>query len=118
MTGLPEPQSSSSAVVIALLPGPDRKRRPRRYVYRLSYRNPEPAAVGCVLTWEVSGGRLSYQVALERDERGNLRLHCTCADAVFRAADEGRFCKHLRGLLGLGAPDLRPGEPAPVGLGA
>jgi hypothetical protein len=43
-----------------------------------------------------------YQLALERDDQGNLRLHCTCADAVFRAEAEGRFCKHARGLVEVG----------------
>jgi hypothetical protein len=42
---------------------------------------------------------------LERDEAGNLRLHCTCADAVFRAEEDGRFCKHVRGLLQIGCND-------------
>ena len=42
------------------------------------------------MTWEVSGGRMPYQIALERDDAGSLRIHCTCADAVFRAEDEGR----------------------------
>ena len=29
-----------------------------------------------------------YQIALERDEAGNLRIHCTCADAIFRAEED------------------------------
>jgi hypothetical protein len=86
-------------VLLLVLPGPDRKRSANCYVYRLSYRNPDPDAVGCALMWEVSGGRLSYQIALERDEQDNLQLHCTCADAVFRAEAEGRFCKHIHGLF-------------------
>src|SRR5215831_9176042 len=83
-------------VLMALLPGPSRKRRHAAYRYRLSYRNPLGDAVGCVFIWEVSGGRLAYQIALERDEAGNLRVHCTCADAIFRCEAEGRFCKHVR----------------------
>jgi hypothetical protein len=55
------------------------------------------------MTWEVSGGRLTYQIALEEDEGGGLRWHCTCADTVFRAEAEGRFCKHVRGLLLIGS---------------
>ncbi len=87
---------------VTVLPGPDRKRTAVSYHYRLSYRNPCPEAVGCVMTWEVSGGRLVYQVAVERTAVGGLRLHCTCADAVYRAENEGRFCKHIHGLLRLG----------------
>jgi hypothetical protein len=89
-------------ILFTLLPGPDRKRSRSRYGYRITYRNPDRDAVGCALTWEVSGGRLTYQIALERDAAGNLRLHCTCADAVFRAQEQGRFCKHVRGLLQFG----------------
>jgi hypothetical protein len=107
---------SDAAVVFTLLPGPDRKRGTRPYGYRLTYRNPDAEAVGCVMLWEVCGGRLHYQVALERDQSGGLRFHCSCADAVFRGEPEGRFCKHVRGLLDIG----RCGGtgPAPVSLGA
>jgi SWIM zinc finger len=86
---------------LALVPGPDRKRTPQLYNYRLSYLNPDPSAVGCILQWEVSGGRLGYQIAIERDEVGNLTPHCTCADSIFRAEEEGRLCKHIRALLDL-----------------
>jgi hypothetical protein len=72
---------------------------PHPYGYRLTYRNPKSATPGCVMTWEVLGGRLPYQVALERTEDGNLRVHCTCADAIYRAESTGRFCKHVQGLL-------------------
>jgi hypothetical protein len=95
----------------ARLPGPDRKRSEADYDYELLYRNPDPDAVGCVLTWEVRGGRLPYQIAVEREEAGRLRLHCTCADAVFRGALVGRFCKHVRGFLQSGQ-ELQHGEPA------
>jgi hypothetical protein len=86
-------------VVFTILPGPSRKRSPHRYGYRLTYRAPEDGAVGCVMTWEVFGGRQAYQIALERREGGEMHCHCTCADAVYRAEDQGRFCKHVRGLL-------------------
>lgn len=89
-------------VLLTVLPGPDRKRSETLYTYRLTYRNPDTAAAGCAFIWEVSGGRSGYQIALERDPAGNLRLHCTCADAVFRAEEQGRFCKHVHGLLQLG----------------
>ena len=85
-----------------LLPGPDRKRTPKVYSYRLTYRNPSEDSPGCVMTWAVYGGRMPYQIAVERQEAGQLRLHCTCADAVFRADLEGRFCKHVRGFLQVG----------------
>jgi hypothetical protein len=84
--------------LVTLLPGPDRKRRLKSYLYRLIYRNPLPHAVGCVSTWEVEGGRLVYQVSLERQEDGELRWHCSCADAIYRGEDEGRPCKHVVGL--------------------
>lgn len=95
----------SFPVLITRLPGPDRKRSEALYHYRLTYRNPLDEAVGCVMIWEVSGGRVPYQVALERDEAGSLHVHCTCADAIFRAEVEGRFCKHVHGLLQIGQPD-------------
>jgi hypothetical protein len=82
------------------LPGPDRKRTPRNYHYRLIYRNPLAAATGCVMLWEVTGGRLPYQIAWERTAAGKSLLHCTCADAVFRREHEARYCKHIDGLLG------------------
>jgi hypothetical protein len=103
LSDLPNP-SGTSRVLFTLLPGPDRKRGARPYRYRLTYRNADAEAVGCVMLWEVSGGRLDYQIALEREETGNLRCHCTCADAVYRAEDEGRFCKHIQGLLAFGRP--------------
>lgn len=97
-----------------LLPGPGRKREPRWYSYDLSYRNPDHASTGCVLMWHVAGGRQPYQVALERDERGGLHVHCTCADAVYRGETAGHVCKHVRGLMGLGR---REGGPvAPIGF--
>src|SRR5437016_5216910 len=92
----------SVVALLTILPGPDRKRSAAPYSYRLVYRNPEPEAVGCVMTWEVSGGRLPYQIAIERHEAGDLRIYCTCADAVFRAENEGRFCKHVTGFLRVG----------------
>ena len=113
MTLHPEP----AAVLFTLVPGPDRKRTAQPYGYRLTYRNPDGEAAGCVMLWEVSGGRLRYQVALERDEAGTLRLHCSCADAVFRCESEGRFCKHVRGLLEIGGR-ATDSDPAPLGIGA
>src|SRR5258708_6959726 len=97
------------------LPGPDRKRSPNKYSYRLTYCNPNQTAVGCVMSWEVSGGRMPYQIALERSEDGNVRIHCTCADAVFRAEEEGRFCKHIHGLLHLTRTAESGNESLPLG---
>ncbi len=85
-----------------ILPGPDRKRLPARYRYRLMYRNPDPATVGCLLLWEVSGGRVPYQIAIEREETGTMRSHCTCPDAVYRNDLPGHTCKHVRGFIHLG----------------
>jgi hypothetical protein len=88
------------------VPGPERKRTIRPYRYRVTYRNPEPDQPGCALACEVTGGRVSYQVALERQSSGRLRWHCTCADAVFRGEDGIHLCKHVKGLLRLGRDDL------------
>jgi hypothetical protein len=102
-----------STVVYTTLPGPTRARQPRPYRYRLTYRNPEPGTPGCTLLWEVEGGRLPYQIALERQDSGLLRWHCTCADAVYRGEDDERhLCKHVRGLRGFGRPAGR--GPCPV----
>jgi len=90
------------AVLITVLPGPTRKRVHGLYQYRLIYRHPEPEAEGCLVLWQVTGGREVYQIALQRDERKQLHWHCTCADAIFRAENEGRHCKHVKALLSLG----------------
>jgi hypothetical protein len=102
-------QPGVSTAVFTLLPGPARARTEVPYRYRLTYRNPDRDAPGCLMLWEVSGGRLPYQIALERDDAGRQRLHCTCADAVFRAEAESRVCKHVSGLLAFG----RPPHPVP-----
>jgi hypothetical protein len=99
-------QPTSSVVVCASLPGPTRKRTPSAYCYRLTYRNPEPNRLGCVLLWDVHGGRQDYQIALEREPAGTLRWHCTCADAVYRGEDAPHTCKHVRGLKALGRRPL------------
>jgi hypothetical protein len=109
--------SEPAVVLFTLLPGPDRKRVVHRYGYRLTYRNHDAEAAGCVLLWEVRGGRQPYQVALERDEQGVLRLHCSCADAIYRCESEGRLCKHARGLLEIGSRDTGTGD-AHIGIGA
>jgi hypothetical protein len=100
-----------------LLPGPQRRRGPTWYAYRLLFRNPDQEGAGCTMLWEVTGGRMAYQIALERDEQNEAHVHCTCADAVFRAEPEGRFCKHIHGLLSLGktdAPEKGYGGVAPA----
>ncbi len=83
-------------VLFAALPGPTRKRTPSAYCYRVTHRGDEVEA-GCAMMWDVLGGREVYQVALERLPDGELRWHCTCADAAYRG--DGRHqCKHVRGL--------------------
>jgi hypothetical protein len=57
---------------------------------------------------------MPYQIALERDEAGTLGIHCTCADAIFRAEEEGRFCKHVHGLLRIGRNDDGVGDALPL----
>lgn len=83
---------------VVYLPGPTRKRAEVAYLYTIRYWNPD-VATGCVMLWEVQGGRAIYQIALERDVEGSLRLHCTCADAIYRGEDRPHFCKHMHGLL-------------------
>jgi hypothetical protein len=100
--------------VLTVLPGPDRKRSASPYSYRLTYRNPDPSAHGCVMAWEVHGGRSAYQIAVERHAADELRVFCTCADAVYRGEVEGHVCKHVTGFLHIGrelqeqAEALRP----------
>lgn len=98
--------SSLSPILFTLLPGPTRKRADTTYCYRLTYHNPNDTDIGCVMTWEITGGRLAYQIAVEREETGTLRLHCTCADAVYRGEEEGHTCKHVRALLAFGTPSV------------
>ena len=92
------PRAGLGAMTVTL-PGADRKRTPANYAYRVTYRSPDPATPGCVMTWHVRGGRQTYQVALERTEGGTLRWHCSCADAVYRGDGDPRHaCKHISGL--------------------
>lgn len=92
----PRPKTFA-AQLLAELPGPSRKRTPAEYRYRLTYRNPTPTDDGCVMVWEVIGGRLPYQIAVERIGKAT-RWHCTCADAVYREDELHHRCKHVRGL--------------------
>ncbi len=108
----------AAAEVFASLPGPTRKRALSPYCYRLTYRNPDPGGRGCVLLWDVYGGRDTYQIALEREPAGGLRWHCTCADAVYRGEDAPHVCKHVRGLQALGRQPLAPTPPSEACPGA
>src|SRR5262245_8314368 len=93
------------AVLLTILPGPDRKRSETTYQYHLSYRHPQAEAEGCLMLWHVSGGRQEYQIALERDSQQRLHWHCTCADAVYRGEKlPNHICKHVRGLLAITPP--------------
>lgn len=90
------------ALITLVLPGPDRKRTPAAYHFRVTYRNPEPGETGCVMTWDVTGGRDVYQIALERGADGRHLWHCTCEDAVYRHENRNdRHCKHVHGLMEL-----------------
>ncbi len=103
-----EAPTSPIAMLTTFLPGPDRKRQPSAYHYRVTYRNSRPEP-GCVMTWEVLGGRQVYQVALEETPSGSRRWHCSCADAIFRGDGNPRHvCKHIRGLM-----QCLPTMPAP-----
>ncbi len=89
----------SFALITLILPGPDRKRQPSPYHYRVTYRNPDPSEPGCLMTWDVLGGRERYQIALEQTPSGETAWHCTCADAVFHGDNNhAHRCKHVRGL--------------------
>lgn len=90
------------AVVSVTLPGPDRKRTPAAYQFHVTYRNPEPAEPGCVMTWRVTGGREAYQVAAERADDGHINWHCTCPDAIYHGTYRHAYCcKHVHGLQAL-----------------
>jgi len=89
-----------------VLPGPTRKRCDSSYRYQITYRNPERDRAGCLMTWAVVGGRQTYQIALEQDDKGQLHWHCTCADSIYRAEQQGRCCKHVQGLLAFGWPSF------------
>jgi hypothetical protein len=83
-----------------VLPGTDRHRSHSLYQYRITYRNPDPVEPGCVMTWDVAGGRHPYQIAVERTDGGDVRWHCSCADAVYRGEDNpNHTCKHVKGLI-------------------
>jgi hypothetical protein len=97
-----QPQRASFAIVTVILPGPDRKRTPAPYQFRVSYRNPEPTGPGCVMTWQVLGGREEYQVAAERTEGGRVEWHCTCPDAIYHEDHRNAHgCKHVQGIQAL-----------------
>ena len=91
--------NSSTGLTLQVLPGPDRKRTPQPYRYRIIYRSPEPDSAGCLMTWSVEGGQIDYQVTLERLPEGGTAWHCTCADQVYRSdGDPKHQCKHIKGL--------------------
>ncbi len=93
-------QNDTQTTLVVSLPGPHRTRAAALYSYRLTYRNANPLEVGCVATWNISGGRLPYQVAAERTETGSIRWYCTCADAVYLGSHNANHaCKHVRGLV-------------------
>src|SRR5688572_22847130 len=58
---VPTVAPSPNGMVMKVLPGADRKRTPGLYCFRVTYRNPDGLEPGCVMTWEVSGGRTPYQ---------------------------------------------------------
>ena len=95
----PKPKSGGISVTI---PGPTRKQEPAEYRFRVTYRCGPTRDPGCLMTWEVTGGRSPYQLALERTDAGGTRWHCTCADFVYRGERGDRpayQCKHVHGLV-------------------
>jgi hypothetical protein len=102
------------AEVTLVLPGPDRKRQPLPYHYRITFRSPTPTEPGCVATWEIYGGREEYQLSLERTGAGELVWHCSCPDAVYRRENNPRHdCKHVVALKDLFALVNPPPDAAP-----
>src|ERR1700722_7062276 len=101
MTPKGQPRTSF-AIATAMLPGPDRKRLPAPYQFRVTYRNPDPVEPGCVMTWSVAGGREEYQVAAETTDDGPIGWHCALPDAVFHGTYRHAYCcKHVHGLQAL-----------------
>jgi len=97
-TNLPRTYTTLGLLSV-IVPGPDRKRLPAPYAYRIAYRNAEAGDGECAMVWEVYGGRLPYQIAAERTTDGVV-YHCSCADAVYRGEDNpGHVCKHVQALL-------------------
>lgn len=97
---LSKQKARAAGVVAVSLPGPTRKRDLAEYRFRVTYRGTEVREPGCLMTWEVTGGRSRYQLALERTEAGDTRWHCTCADFEYRGDDRPRYrCKHVSGLV-------------------
>ncbi len=90
------------SITFLTLPGPTRKRLPSPYCYRLTYETRTPMLPGCLMVWDVMGGRDIYQVVLERNEQGCLCWHCTCPDAVYRGESRASHCKHVHGLQSVG----------------
>ena len=57
---------------------------------------------GCVMTWQVTGGREEYQVAAERADDGHINWHCTCPDAIYHERYRNAcHCKHVQGIQAL-----------------
>jgi hypothetical protein len=109
MVLVPQSSGRTLGLVTMLLPGADRKRTISLYQYRVTFRTNNGHEPGCVMTWEVSGGRLPYQIAAERLADGSLKYHCTCADAVYRGeGDPHHQCKHVHGLLDTMPPVINP----------
>lgn len=96
----PSTRKAKIGQIVLDLPGPDRKRLPKEYRYRVVFQHEGEREPGCVMMWEVTGGREVYQIALERTDRGNTKWHCTCADATFRGEQSANYqCKHVHGLI-------------------
>ena len=90
--------SPNKMVLLIELPGPTRKRLPAEYRFLITHRGPVQQDSGCVMTWQVKGGRMDYQISLEKTASA-WRWHCTCADAVYRGDGNPQHqCKHVQAL--------------------
>ena len=65
--------------------------------FRLTYRSRDPKADRLYAALGRIRRRSEYQIAVEREEGGCVRWHCTCADWVYRNEDFPDYqCKHIR----------------------
>ena len=95
---LTKPRPTRGVIAVPMR-GPTRKQDEAEYRFRVTYRGTASQEPGCLMTWEVTGGRTPYQLALERTDSGDTRWHCTCADFVYRGDHPRYRCKHVGGLV-------------------
>lgn len=80
----------AKAVMVCVLPGPDRKRTDHLYRFRMVHKG-DPSDP-CQQVWQVDGGRQTYQVVL--NHKG--MWECSCAAGVYSKSGP---CKHAKCLM-------------------